>query len=70
MRTDLECQTVMNHLEAVRQEASTRRMLRDRAGVNLWARLLPLLRRLEAWTERHAGEAPHPALQTRATGTR
>ena len=46
---------INQRLDTLRGEADTRHQLR-RAGLsNLWARLLPPLRRLEGWIERHAG---------------
>ncbi|WP_407568737.1 hypothetical protein [Deinococcus altitudinis] len=74
MRTDMEWEAALNRLENSRQEASTRRLLGNllgnRAHVNLWARLLPPLRRLEGWIERHAGTAQQGSVHTRAAGTR
>ncbi|MGY2894945.1 hypothetical protein [Deinococcus sp. UYEF24] len=70
MRTDMDWEAVLNRLEDSRQEASTRRLLSDRAHVNLWARLLPPLRRLESWIERHAGAVQPGSVHTRAAGTR
>lgn len=55
MRTELYWETVADHLEAIRDEAAIRRQLTREAPNNLWARLLPPLRRLEGWLERHAG---------------
>ena len=52
---------VSDHLETLRAETATRHLLkqhpahpRQRARANLWARLLPTLRRLEGWLERHS----------------
>ena len=56
METQRHWEGVVEHLAEVREEARTRHLLRAReAGVNLWGRLLPPLRRLEGWLERHAG---------------
>jgi hypothetical protein len=55
MRTEMNWEAVTERLEAVRNEAATHRLLKQATRVNLWARLLPTLRRLEAWMERHAG---------------
>lgn len=64
MDTEMHWKSVAERLEGVRQEAATHRLLRNReAGVNLWARLLPPLKRLERWLERHAGsERPSRAV--------
>ena len=45
----------VERLNVLRQEAAVRRLVCRSVRVNLWARLLPRLRRLEAWMERHAG---------------
>ena len=66
MRTEMNWEAVTERLEAVRNEIATDRMLRQAARVNLWARLLPPLRRLEGWLERHAGgEKQRRALASR-----
>ena len=44
----------VERVEILRQEAALRRLTRQAPRVNLWARLLPPLRRLEGWMERHA----------------
>ena len=44
----------VERVETLRQEADQRRLTRQAPRVNLWARLLPLLRRLESWMERHS----------------
>lgn len=54
MRTEMHLEAVTERLEAVRHEAAIHRLLKQTTRVNLWARLLPTLRRLEAWMERHA----------------
>ena len=45
----------VERVETLRQEAAQSRLTRQAPRVNLWARLLPALRRLEGWMERHAG---------------
>ena len=44
----------VERVETLRQEAAQCRLTRQAPRVNLWARLLPPLRRLEGWMERHA----------------
>ena len=61
MRDELYYGNVLEKLETLRGEAATRRLLGRRARLNLWARTLPALRRLEAWVERHAGAPAQPA---------
>jgi hypothetical protein len=41
-------------VEALRQEAAQQHLACLAARTNLWARLLPPLRRVEGWLERHA----------------
>ena len=61
---------VNQRLAILRGEADTIHQL-QRAGLsNGWARLLPPLRRLEDWTERHAGAAQHRTAHSKAAGTR
>jgi len=58
METHRHLEGVVERLTALREEAHTWHLLRNsEAGVNLWRRLLPPLRRLEGWLERHAGYA-------------
>lgn len=45
----------VERVETLRREAAQHRLSRQAPRVNLWARLLPGLRRLEGWMERHAG---------------
>jgi len=45
----------VERVKTLREEAEQRRLIRLAPRVNLWARLLPPLRRLESWMERHAG---------------
>jgi hypothetical protein len=54
MNTDLYWTVRIERIETLRQEAAQHRLACQAVRVNLWARLLPLLRRLEAWMERHA----------------
>ena len=66
MRTEMNWEAITERLEAVREEAAVHRQLRQAARVNLWARLLPPLKRLEGWLERHAGgEKQRRALASR-----
>ena len=44
----------VERVETLRQEAAQRRLTRQAPRVNLWARLLPPLRRLEGWMEQRA----------------
>ena len=46
---------VNRRLDTLRREADTRHQLQWAGLNNFWARLLPPLRRLESWIERHAG---------------
>ena len=62
MDADRNWTAVNDHLEGLRAETATRRLLklhpapaRQQVRANIWARLLPALRRLEGWLERHAG---------------
>lgn len=61
MHTDRNMTALNDHLEGLRAETATRRLLKlhpapaRRPRMNVWARLLPSLRRLEGWLERHAG---------------
>lgn len=55
MNTDICWNAINDRLEAVRNEAAIHRQLTQAARNNLWARLLPPLKRLEGWLERHAG---------------
>ncbi len=45
----------IERVKTLREEAEQRRLIRQAPRINLWARLLPLLRRLESWMERYAG---------------
>ncbi|WP_424949777.1 hypothetical protein [Deinococcus sp.] len=54
MRADWHWQEIEERLEAVRREALIRQQLGRAIPGNLWARLLPPLRRLEGWLERHS----------------
>ena len=45
----------VERVKTLREEAAQRRLICQASRVNLWARLLPPLRRLESWMERHAG---------------
>lgn len=64
MREDMNCILQLERLEVLRREAHTFHLTRQ--GVNLWARLLPPLRRLEGWLERHSGsEAARPMAASR-----
>ena len=44
----------VERVKTLRQEAAQHRLTRQAPRVNLWARLLPLLRRLESWMERRS----------------
>ena len=55
MRTEWYWEAVTERIEAVRKEADARHQLARAARANLWAKLLPPLRRLEGWLERHGG---------------
>ncbi len=56
METQRHWEGVVERLAEMREESHLQHLLRNReAGVNLWGRLLPPLRRLEGWLERHAG---------------
>lgn len=68
MRDELYYGNVLDKLDTLRGEAATRRLLHMRVRLNLWARVLPTLRRLEAWVERHAGTPAQPT--NRAAGVR
>ncbi len=68
MKEELYFENVLEKLDTLRGEAATRRLLGRRARLNLWARTLPTLRRLEAWVERHAGAPAQPS--NRAAGGR
>ena len=55
MRNGQYWDEVNQRLDTLRREADSHHQL-QRAGLsNFWAQLLPPLRRLEGWIERHAG---------------
>jgi hypothetical protein len=47
-------------VEALRQEAAQQHLAGQAVRANLWARLLPPLRRMEGWLERHARTSGQP----------
>ncbi|GGJ75389.1 hypothetical protein [Deinococcus aquiradiocola] len=53
-------QDVMDRIETARTDSATRHLLHAAPRRTVWASLLPPLRRLEGWLERHAG-TPAPA---------
>ncbi len=44
----------IRRVEALRQEAAQQHLAAQALRTNIWARLLPLLRRLEGWMERRS----------------
>lgn len=60
MNTELGWHIQIERTETLRREAAQHHLAGQAPGLNLWARLLPPLRRLERWLERHARHGDQP----------
>jgi hypothetical protein len=60
MNTELDLRVQIERIEVLRWEAAQHHLACQAVRANLWARLLPPLRRMEGWLERHARTSGHP----------